>query len=280
MATSKTRTKTARKSGKRSTGRRKTFKPRNAMTFELPQMRTLELAGALDRVAKLVARTVGEIARKHGATPGQLHVVERLARAPSGLTAKQLAAALAIRPGSLTGTLDVLEKKGVIARQAVTGDARQQRLVLLDGAADLVALLPEVDKLVQSRLGTLNDPQIGQLGTLVMRAEAAVRESSAMPMPATLHATPSSNPTPVAAVVEAPAPQSTVPQSPVPQSIAAAAAASDASQTTNGTWQSVPRQQPAKDDARKDPSEGSLGRGLFRIASRVISAADNRRRRG
>ena len=183
-----------------------------------------------------------------------------------------MAAALAIRPGSLTGTLDSMEAKGILQRQSVKGDARQQKLVLLPGAKELVDLLPQVDAAIVQSLGALGMDDISRLNEVMSETEGAIREKLAVPTPAplanlagTAKQMKSENDdreaTPVKAKAVAPQPPKvTAPKAPTP--VPAAAAPSE-------PWTAPPR---------RTPSEGSIGRGLFRIASRVISAADGRRR--
>lgn len=248
-------------------------------SYDVPDLPTLELAGRLDRVAKLTSRAVGDIARQHGATPSQLHIVERLARAPGGLTAKHLAAALAIRPGSLTGTLDALESRGILRRQAVEGDARRQQIVLLTGAKTLVELLPAVDAAVAASLAGLATAELASLNNVMRSTEATVRARSSVPTPAALGGV---SPAAPHAVAEPTKPDSreratgeATPATPTPAQVRAATVdptpAPSATKTNedSGRWQRP---------ERREQSDGSLGRGLFRIASRVISAADNRRR--
>ena len=254
-----------------SKGTRRLSKPVAAATFEVPDLSTLELAGRLDRVAKIVSRVMGDVARQHGATTSQLHVVERLARSPGGLTAKQLAAALAIRPGSLTGTLDGLEKRKIVQRQAVRGDARQQRIVLLPGAQALVDLLPKVDAAVAAGLGELGQSGVGDLNSVMRAAEDAVRSQRAVPAPAVLAGEKAEN--------------SDAEQPEQAEAAPVTIAETTVSAQDNVAPEPAPTPQPVEETPRwqrQEPapaSEGSLGRGLFRIASRVISAAEGRRRR-
>lgn len=251
-----------KRTNKRKTTRRRRAPQGEAVQFELDELPTFAVASALDRVAKLISRAIGDIARDHDATPGQLHIVERLARSSDGLTAKQLAAALAIRPGSLTGMLDAMQAKGVLQRESVRGDARQQKIVLLAGAAPLIELLPKVDALIAARLGQLDTGALGTMQNLVDHAENAAREHAALPTPAVL-LTPDAEPT----EDDAPA---TVDKLQV--NVQPLTQAQPEQQPRTGTDHAWQRPQPndrwQPTPARRD--EGSLGRGLFRIATRVI----------
>ncbi len=254
---------TKSKSSKRSSRKRPAGK---VAQYELGALSSLEIAARMDRIAKLIARAIGDVAREHGATPGQLHIVERLARAPGGLTAKQLAAALAIRPGSLTGMINALEDKGVLRRESVAGDARQQKIVLLEGAADLIALLEQVDALVDGRLGNPESETVEQLAATVKQLEKAARDHAHLPTPAALLRAPAA---PAAAVADKTVTPITarLPTTPAPEAGSEVRTGTDHWRPTHAAddnWQG---------NQRRD--EGSLGRGLFRIASRVLSAADS-----
>ena len=162
--------------GIRSTGRKIRRTGRNiklpkrsqsdAAQFELPSLQFLDVAHSLDHVNKIVARRIGDVARAVDATPGQLQVVAAVARSPEGLTAKHIAAALAIRPGSLTGMLDQLEVRGAIARLPVPGDARHARIVLRAEAQPLIDALPLVNTLVAKLLAPLGDDTLQRVADL------------------------------------------------------------------------------------------------------------------
>ena len=207
-----------------------------AAQFEVPPLDTLQLAATMDRVAKLLSRAVGDVARQHDATPGQLYIVAALSRAPEGLSAKALADALAIRPGSLTGMLDRLEERGVLRRDKVEGDGRQQRLVLLAGAANLIAALPEVDATVQSSLGGTSGDGLTALRELAEQTEDCLRDSPA------------------------PRPKKTV----RPPVIEPKRAPSEARPAMADNWL------PPRTKSRRP----SIRRGLGSISSRVLSAVD------
>ena len=264
---------------------RRFSKPVEAATFDVPPLATLELAGRLDRVAKLVTRGVSDVARQHGATPTQLHVVERLARSPGGLTAKQLAQALAIQPGSLTGTIDGLEKRGIVQRQPVPGDGRQHQVVLLPGAKELVELLPEVDAAISASLGALGGEVAAGLNEVMTDAERAIRSQRAVPTPAVLKRSKAENSDEERDEAAAPAAEEAAQPA---QEVAEAkqeAAATPEPETKPvvepppfARPEHPPEQRSWEPPPRREQSEGSIGRGLFRIASRVISAAEGRRR--
>ena len=185
--------------GTRSTGRKLRRTGRNlklpkrgqneAAQFELPSLQFLDVAHSLDHVNKIVARRIGDVARDVDATPGQLQVVAAVARAPEGLTAKHIAAALAIRPGSLTGMLDQLELRGAIARLPVPGDARQARIVLRAEAQPLIDALEQVNKQVAKLLSPLGDDTLQKVAHLAGQLEEQLRDDVGVPVPEVLRST-------------------------------------------------------------------------------------------
>ncbi|MCO4762273.1 MAG: MarR family transcriptional regulator [Myxococcales bacterium] len=237
-------------------GRRRLADAGTGIKYDVDELPNLDLMASLDRVAKMLARAVGEVARKHGATTSQLQVVAALARAPEGLTAKHLAAALAIRPGSLTGMLDTLAGRGILQRERVKGDARQQRIVLLEGARDLVESLSEVESRIDALFADIGGDTRDELGVLSDRTESHLRHDSSLPMPAVLRIT------------------SPVKMDRWRMRMAEKQAAADAAQLPAATPSPVrpAPQAPTSDAARSR-------RGMLGLSSRVLSAVDAVRKR-
>lgn len=179
----------ARKARRNRGGRRRLADAGTGVQYDVAELPNIDLMASLDRVAKMLARVVGEVARKNGATTSQLQVVAALARTPDGLTAKHLAAALAIRPGSLTGMLDTLERREILQRERVKGDARQQRIVLLEGARPLVEALSEVEGRIDALFAGVGSDTRDELSVLSDQTESYLRRDSSLPMPAVLRIT-------------------------------------------------------------------------------------------
>ncbi|MBP47356.1 MAG: hypothetical protein CMH53_05410 [Myxococcales bacterium] len=144
---------------------------KNAASMPNQQLPSYHLFTTLDRVNKLMTRKIGEIARAHNATSTQLMVVATLARHPDGLKSKDLSAALAIRPGSLTGTLDTLQDRGYIARVRVAGDGRQQRIVLLTKAEELIEALAEAERTLSQTFSACSSQNLGGLSDALCQVE-------------------------------------------------------------------------------------------------------------
>ena len=98
-----------------------------------------------------------------------LRSANRFSRTPKALTAW-----LGQTKGSVSQTIAMLEKKGLVSRQADAADQRVVRLELTPAGVDLVAGPPPA--LAEQMLGHLNDVQRGQFAALVelmLRAELA-----------------------------------------------------------------------------------------------------------
>ncbi len=284
----------ATKSGRRGRavrGKSKTHAaPGGAVQFEVPALDTLDLASSMDRVAKILARAVGEVARTHKATAGQMYIVAALSRAPQGLTAKHLASALAIRPGSLTGMLDTLEKRGVLRRERVPGDGRQQNIVLVEGAGELVNALAEVDNAVSASLVGLDDGERARLRQLSEETEAALRTERALPMPKQLRTTGETEtvePAPAEATVAASAAPAAAPEAvtpaeptpaaePAPKAAAPEAPAPAVAEPKAEPYVPPPKYEREPDNKMPPPraDDPGLARNLFSLSSRVLSAVD------
>lgn len=251
--------------------------------FQLPTLHYLEVAHALDHVGKIVAREIGVVARDVGATPGQLQVVAAIARTPDGLTAKHLAAALAIRPGSLTGMLDQLEARGALARMAVPGDARQSRLVLRAGAEPLVSALEAVNRKIARLLAPVGEDALQRLADLALQVEDSLRDDVGVPVPLVLRTTsPDGIKLPRSAGragVEGPAVDP--PPAAAPEAAAAAAAPADevAAPAEVAASPAVTPAGPPRDDAwmrramPPQPGPSALRRGL-QVVTKIRSTVD------
>lgn len=254
-----------RRSGRKS-GRRLAVEP---VQFDLPDLYALDVANSLDHINKIANRAVGEVAREVDATPGQLQVIAAVARSEGGLTARQVADALAIRPGSLTGMLDQLERRGAIARNPVPGDARQQLIVLRSEAATLVDALRHANTRLEALLTPLGREALDNLGHFATTIEDTLREDVAQPIPPSLRGT---SPERVKLPIRREAED------------AAAEAAAAPAEAAAAPKQTPPARRPSEparpvDPARLPDHEGPGWRGRFSIAGRVIDAVESVRRR-
>jgi DNA-binding MarR family transcriptional regulator len=84
---------------------------------------------SLQRATHRILREAESTSRRLGLSPVELNVLANLANS-SGPTASELGIASGLRPSTLTGVLDRLEHRDLIARQPSTSDRRAIRVVL------------------------------------------------------------------------------------------------------------------------------------------------------
>lgn len=91
------------------------------------------VADALVRVSHLVNRVFADVAREHGLTPQQVHLLCVVADHPVGM--KEITATLDLEKSSLTGLVDRVERRGLISRAHDDRDRRACRVaVTAEGA--------------------------------------------------------------------------------------------------------------------------------------------------
>ena len=78
----------------------------------------------LQRATHATLHLLGSLLADLGLTPSEINALGNLGRHDSGLTVSELGAAVGSRPATLTGVLDRLERRGLIARRARPGDRR------------------------------------------------------------------------------------------------------------------------------------------------------------
>jgi len=86
------------------------------------------LAVALVRLSHLVQGVFGEVSRDHGLTPAQTQLLCRLVDGPVGMA--ELARMLNLEKSSLTGLVDRVEHRGLVARTRSSADRRACRVAL------------------------------------------------------------------------------------------------------------------------------------------------------
>jgi DNA-binding MarR family transcriptional regulator len=94
-----------------------------------------ELAEAMVRLTHLVRRVFAEVSRDHDLTPQQTHLLCVLAPAPLGMT--ELGRSLHLEKSSLTGFVDRVERRGLVARTRDAHDRRVCHVALTDEGARL-----------------------------------------------------------------------------------------------------------------------------------------------
>lgn len=93
-----------------------------------PPATDLGLAESLVRLASLVQRTFVEVGRRYDLTAQQATLLCRLAEGPVGMT--ELTRMLHLEKSSLTGLVDRVERRGLVARTPHSCDRRAHLVVL------------------------------------------------------------------------------------------------------------------------------------------------------
>jgi len=109
---------------------------------ERPELRTEAMAvfGRIYRIARLVGDQQEAVYSGFGINRGDFDVLATLRRAgsPYSLSPKELTRSLMLTSGGMTGRLDRLEKRGLVARSPDPADRRGLTITLTDAGRDLV----------------------------------------------------------------------------------------------------------------------------------------------
>ncbi|WP_214410982.1 MarR family winged helix-turn-helix transcriptional regulator [Sphaerisporangium fuscum] len=97
----------------------------------------LGIADALVRLSHLVQHAFADVARDHDLTPQQLQLVCMLIAEPLGMT--ELSRLMHLERSSMTGLVDRVEKRGLVARVADPADRRACRVALTEEGGLLAA---------------------------------------------------------------------------------------------------------------------------------------------
>lgn len=115
----------------------------------------------------LLGANLGAVAAEHGLTPAQARAVVTLAE-PAPM--RQLAARLSCDKSNVTGIVDELEKRGLVARQADPHDRRIKQLVFTDAGRTLRGALRARLYDEAPGISTLTREEEGQLRELLRQA--------------------------------------------------------------------------------------------------------------
>jgi DNA-binding MarR family transcriptional regulator len=108
------------------------------------------LADALVRLSHLVQYVFADVSRQHNLTPQQTQLLCMLTRGPVGMT--ELSRLLHLEKSSLTGLVDRVERRGLVARMPDARDRRACQIALTSQGARLAV---EAHDDVTARLETL-----------------------------------------------------------------------------------------------------------------------------
>jgi DNA-binding MarR family transcriptional regulator len=110
----------------------------------------MDLAAALVRLSHLVQHVFADVSRDYDLTPQQTQLLCVLIRGPVGMT--ELSRLLHLEKSSLTGLVDRVERRGLVARARDVHDRRACQIALTDDGVQLAASSHEA---VTARLDTL-----------------------------------------------------------------------------------------------------------------------------
>ena len=97
-------------------------------------------------------------------SPSQFNILNLLRLCPGGLTQVELSRQLLTHRSNITGLVDRLEERGLLARQDESGDRRSYRVVLSPkGEKVVAAILPDYHRGIEEVLGGLSVRQATDL---------------------------------------------------------------------------------------------------------------------
>lgn len=143
----------------------------------------------VEEVTKLLAslQNTARVSRTHiarellstGLYAGQESVVELLA-ATDGQTLGQLAAALGVKPPTVTKTISRLQEQGFVERRPSETDARQIHVWLTDAGRALVGAMRDAVRAAEARaLDGVKKKERKQLARILARIESNLTEPAA-----------------------------------------------------------------------------------------------------
>ena len=126
----------------------------------------LTFADALVRLTHLVQHVFAEVSRQHDLTPQQTQLLCLLAKGPVGMT--ELSRTLHLEKSSLTGLVDRVERRGLVARSRETRDRRTCTIALTSKGARLsVETHQDVTTRLEALASELRSGERMQLASLV-----------------------------------------------------------------------------------------------------------------
>jgi DNA-binding MarR family transcriptional regulator len=146
--------------------------------------RAESLGYQVNLLARLMAQLLAERIAEHGVVPGQFAQLLALYE-QDGLTATELCRAVRIEPGTMTKTLQRMERDGLVERRPDPRDGRAIRIHLTDRARELEPLLKATAARVNAAvIGELSDRRAAEfMHTVVHLVANAERLLEPAPLP-------------------------------------------------------------------------------------------------
>ena len=124
---------------------------------------------SLIRAAHRAQRDLTEVFAEHGLSPVQFGVLSHLATG-AAFTQAQLAREVLVRPQSISGVLDGMVERGLVAREAERAKGRRNPLALTPAGHDLLAVVwPEVRRANRPELLGLSEAEAATLNAVLLR---------------------------------------------------------------------------------------------------------------
>ena len=106
-------------------------------------------------------------------SPSQFNVLNLLRLCPEGLTQTELSRQLLTHRSNITGLVDRLEERGLVARHDEPGDRRSYRVVLSPaGRKQVEEILPEYHRGIEEVLASLNVRQAREFAAICQNITA------------------------------------------------------------------------------------------------------------
>jgi DNA-binding MarR family transcriptional regulator len=132
----------------------------------------LTVADAFVRLSHLVQHVFADASRRHELTPQQAQLLCLLTRGPAGMT--ELSRLLHLEKSSLTGLVDRVERRGLVARARDARDRRACRIELTDQGTHLaLACHEDVTTRLETLAGDLEPADRTHLVSIITRLLAA-----------------------------------------------------------------------------------------------------------
>ena len=128
---------------------------------------TLEVVDLMANLVSLFHKEYEEAAAARSLTGAQAKVLALLRRGPMPM--RQIAQTLACEPSNITGIVDRLEARGLVARQADPDDRRVKRVATTEVGRAAAEELRESLRFARAPLAGLDADERGQLRDLLQR---------------------------------------------------------------------------------------------------------------
>lgn len=132
-------------------------------------------------ISGLMEHQMERVLRPHGLTVGSCNVLQELGAAPTAVTPSELAARILVpvTTATMTGVLDTLERRGLVARGPHPTDRRRVLVRLTPaGGALLATVQPAIDDLQRAWTAMLPDPDLARLDDALATLQAGLGDAS------------------------------------------------------------------------------------------------------